>query len=183
MPSPQAIAGSQCERAFLNLPELSAAVVLDSPNGSLPRSVTGLSCTTPFSVSIIPDSHSSRWMPRGARRSRALQLTVVNLPSSGNIWPPHPVRLPSARRRGLASRRFSTVRRSLGRAAPCRLPSGLGQSQRDRTSRRVRCSRKKVAGNSPVFSHGLKFPPFVALGMAGKPGASKGRNTRQPWTR
>ena len=28
MPSPQAIAGSQCARAFLNLPELSAAVVL-----------------------------------------------------------------------------------------------------------------------------------------------------------
>ena len=41
----------------------------------------------------------------------------------------------------------------------------------------------QVAGNSPVFSHGWKFPPFVALGMAGKPGPSKGRNTRQPWTR
>ena len=30
MPSPQAIAGSQCARAFLNLPELSAAVVLEA---------------------------------------------------------------------------------------------------------------------------------------------------------
>ena len=41
MPSPQAIAGSQCARAFLNLPELSAAVVLACPSGKLVAAKAG----------------------------------------------------------------------------------------------------------------------------------------------
>ena len=32
----------------------------------------------------------------------------------------------------------------------------------------------KVAGNSPVYSHGCKSPPFVAEGVAGKPGLFAG---------
>ena len=45
-----------------------------------------------------------------------------------------------------------------------------GLYPRSRTFRGVRCSRRGVAGNSPVSSHGCKLSPFVAEGVAGKPG-------------
>ena len=94
--------------------------------------------------------------------------------SPGSTWPRRPGRPPVAQCTALASWNSSTGRLSSGLATQRRWPQGLGPCRRGRTPRSVRCSRRRVAVNSPVSSHGCKLSPSVAERVAGKPGLFAG---------
>ena len=87
-----------------------------------------------------------------------------------STWPRRPGPPPGAQCIWLASWNSSIDRRSSMPVVPRRSSLGPGPCRRGRTPRSVRCSRRRVAGNSPVYSHGCKCQPLVAEGVAGKSG-------------
>ena len=66
----------------------------------LPGRLTGLSRTTPFSVWMMRDSHSSMWMPRGWANRRATSKGRLNLGgATGGRFPHRRRSSPSSARR------------------------------------------------------------------------------------